>query len=166
MECEETLWKSKEWKAGRPTTILQTAASTQPARERPSPPLFHSAPADARWNTVSLPRIDAPALKNQERRRSSETFGEEEEEEDAASERVHELDAALNKVKLHGDAFGPKSRRDQDAGGGGALQKRYGGFMRRIRPNSLKLDNQKRYGGFLRRHFKIALRSEPQASDF
>uniref|UniRef100_A0AAV2M1R4 Uncharacterized protein n=1 Tax=Knipowitschia caucasica TaxID=637954 RepID=A0AAV2M1R4_KNICA len=39
------------------------------------------------------------------------------------------------------------------------LQKRYGGFMRRIRPklNNLKWD--KRYGGFLRRHFKITARS-------
>ncbi|XP_061826058.2 proenkephalin-B [Nerophis lumbriciformis] len=41
----------------------------------------------------------------------------------------------------------------------GELQKRYGGFMRRIRPkvNNIKWD--KRYGGFLRRHFKMAARS-------
>ena len=186
MECEETLWKSREWKAGRPTNILQTAASTgsnpQRAAERSTqtertgpqasptlPRLLYNGLTEAHLkNTVALPMIDNPALNNREQQ-IPEMYGE---EEDGASE--NELEELLSKVKLYGNAFrhvGPKSRRNNDAGEGSqereTLQKRYGGFMRRIRPklNSLKLDNQKRYGGFLRRHFKIAVRSEPQAFD-
>lgn len=47
----------------------------------------------------------------------------------------------------------------------GELHKRYGGFMRRIRPKLNNLQWDKRYGGFLRRHFKISVRSaeEPLA---
>ena len=186
MECDETLWKSKEWKAGRPPTVLQTAASTGPGAQRAAersaqqeadeeagatlPRLLYDRLTEAQLkNTVGLPMIDNPVLKNQEQQ-SPEMY---EEGEDGATE--NEVDALLNKVKLHGIAFrhfGPKSRRNNDAGEGSqeheTLQKRYGGFMRRIRPkmNSLKSDNQKRYGGFLRRHFKIAVRSDPQALDF
>ncbi|XP_069739794.1 proenkephalin-B [Narcine bancroftii] len=40
------------------------------------------------------------------------------------------------------------------------LQKRYGGFMRRIGRPRYKWDNQKRYGGFLRRNFRVSLRSD------
>ncbi|CAL8363805.1 unnamed protein product [Lota lota] len=188
LECEDILWESK---TGRPTNILQTPASTgfsqhraaerNAQQERTSqeaspelPRLLYNGLTEKTHtdlkNIVAIPMLDNSALKDQEQQ-SPEMY-EDEEEEDGATE--NELDAALNKV-LHGNAFhhfGPRSKRNNDAGEGSqeheTLQKRYGGFMRRIRPklNNLKLDNQKRYGGFLRRHFKSAVRSEPHSFDF
>ncbi|NXX81632.1 PDYN protein, partial [Urocolius indicus] len=48
---------------------------------------------------------------------------------------------------------------------GQELHKRYGGFMRRVRPK-LRWDDQKRFGGSLRRHFKVTTRSEQDPSAY
>lgn len=81
----------------------------------------------------------------------SEKFG-------AFSRKPGERAAPEDYPGLAGDGDG-----DEEPTGAGAegqeLHKRYGGFMRRIRPK-LKWDNQKRYGGFLRRQFKVITRSD------
>ncbi|XP_071615674.1 proenkephalin-B [Heliangelus exortis] len=66
----------------------------------------------------------------------------------------------------------PAGEGDEEPTGPGAegqelaeLHKRYGGFMRRIRPK-LKWDSQKRYGGFLRRQFKVTARADEDPSAY
>ncbi|XP_061865106.1 proenkephalin-B isoform X1 [Colius striatus] len=44
---------------------------------------------------------------------------------------------------------------------GQELRKRYGGFLRRVRPK-LRWDDEKRFGGSLRRHFKVTTRSDEE----
>ncbi|NXG60210.1 PDYN protein, partial [Hemiprocne comata] len=67
---------------------------------------------------------------------------------------------------------GPAGEGDEEPMGTGAegqelaeLHKRYGGFMRRIRPK-LKWDNQKRYGGFLRQQFKVTAQADEDPSAY
>lgn len=192
MECEEALRTPEEWKTGR-TAAASTAGSAESTQGRsgqeavPKPLLYRGVPEQTHRHVknnrvVAFPMADlksAISLWREAAQQSpADMYGEEEEEDEGAAE--NEEEAAFNAMTLRaGDAFhnaGPeesgrsvngvrKGSREERT----ALQKRYGGFMRRVRPNkltSLKWDNHKRYGGFLRRHFKAALRSQSNSPDF
>ncbi|KAG7264345.1 hypothetical protein CRUP_020870 [Coryphaenoides rupestris] len=193
LKCEEALRTPEEWKTARDRTgpAASTAGSAERTQGRsgqdafPKPLLYHAVPEQSHRNVkttnravVALPMADvksAPAWR-EAAQRSTADMAEEEEEGDG-----DEGAAAFNAMTLRaGDAFRGVGTEDSKRGVSGvrkgrreertALQKRYGGFMRRVRPNKLtrlKWDNQKRYGGFLRRHhFKAALRSQSNSPDF
>ncbi|XP_062445288.1 proenkephalin-B [Rhea pennata] len=92
----------------------------------------------------------------------------------AASAEVRDLPAPEGPggpATCHGGFLHTYPKRSWAPGAAGAapvpaeLHKRYGGFMRRIRPK-LKWDNQKRYGGALRRQFKVATRADEDPSAY
>ncbi|XP_041252162.1 proenkephalin-B isoform X1 [Onychostruthus taczanowskii] len=64
-----------------------------------------------------------------------------------------------------GDGDEEPTGAEAEGPGPAQLHKRYGGFLRRIRPK-LKWDNQKRYGAFLRRQFKVTTRSDEDPSAY
>ncbi|CAM9425797.1 unnamed protein product [Lampetra fluviatilis] len=108
-----------------------------------------------------------------ERERAEEAEEEEEEEEEEEDEEEREG----NGDESAAEAAGDDDEGDEDGGqgedgevaveraegraDGKTVQKRYGGFMRRVgRPHKASWANQKRYGGFMRRFFGVSIRSE------
>ncbi|XP_042656959.1 proenkephalin-B [Tyto alba] len=171
-ECQGSSLPGPEWEACRKALALLAPLVALAEGTDPSPRAVEEEEEEAKQEPGPGELLPAPAkryggfLKKMAKGKLLALLRENAHSKGGLSKKLGGFDRKPGERAAPEDYPGPAGDGDEEPAGAGAagqelaeLHKRYGGFMRRIRPK-LKWDNQKRYGGFLRRQFKVTTRSE------